>query len=326
MGNIKKIGVYTSGGDAPGMNACIRAVARTAIHHNIEVVGIRRGYSGMIDGDFQVMNRHSVSNIIQRGGTILKTSRSERFLTPEGREVAYNRLREAGVDALVCIGGDGSYAGAHTFYQQFGMPIVGAPGTIDNDLYGTDYTIGYDTALNTAVDALDKIRNTADSHNRLFLVEVMGRDAGYIALNCGIAGGAEAVLIPEQETSIEQLIEKLESGKRHNKTSSIIVVAEGNKSGNAIEISNQINERFDYYDTRVVILGHVQRGGVPTCRDRVMASRLGHAAVETLMDGLANLAVGFDSNEIVHTSFAKATKLESEMDLSTMGLVDILSG
>ncbi|MFK7972274.1 MAG: 6-phosphofructokinase [Bacteroidia bacterium] len=323
---MKRIGVYTSGGDAPGMNACIRAVVRTALYHGLEVVGIRRGYEGMIDGDFERMDRHSVSNIIQRGGTILKTSRSERFRTPEGREVAYNRLKEAGVEGLVVIGGDGSYAGAHAFYQQFGMPVVGAPGTIDNDLYGTDYTIGYDTALNTAVDALDKIRNTADSHNRLFIVEVMGRDAGYIALNCGLAGGAEAVLIPEQETRIEDLIAKLEDGKNHHKTSSIVVVAEGNKSGNAIEVANQINNTFNYYDTRVVILGHVQRGGIPTCRDRVMASRLGHAAVETLMEGLANLAVCCDVDEIVHTSFAKATKLETTMDMSKMGLIDILSG
>lgn len=326
MKHMKRIGVYTSGGDAPGMNACIRAVVRTALYHGLEVVGIRRGYEGMIDGDFERMDRHSVSNIIQRGGTILKTSRSERFRTPEGREVAYNRLKEAGVEGLVVIGGDGSYAGAHAFYQQFGMPVVGAPGTIDNDLYGTDYTIGYDTALNTAVEALDKIRNTADSHNRLFLVEVMGRDAGFIALNCGLAGGAEAVLIPEQKTEIKDLIAKLEDGKSHNKTSSIIVVAEGNRTGSAIDISRQINETFNYYDTRVVILGHVQRGGIPTCRDRVMASRLGHAAVETLMEGLANLAVGFDSDEIVHTSFAKATKLETTMDLSNLGLIDILSG
>lgn len=323
---MKRIGVYTSGGDAPGMNACIRSVVRTAIYHGLDVVGIRRGYEGMIEGDFEKMNRHSVSNIIQRGGTILKTSRSERFRTPEGREVAYNRLKEAGIEGLVVIGGDGSYAGAHAFYKQFQMPVVGVPGTIDNDLYGTDYTIGYDTALNTAVDALDKIRNTADSHNRLFIVEVMGRDAGYIAMNCGLAGGAEAVLIPEQETKIEDLIAKLESGRNHNKTSSIVVVAEGNRSGNAIEVAQQINDRFDYYDTRVVILGHVQRGGIPTCRDRVMASRLGHAAVETLLDGLSNLAVGFDSDEIVHTSFARATKLESTMDLSKMGLIDILSG
>lgn len=308
------------------MNACIRAVVRTAIYHGLDVVGIRRGYEGMIDGDFEKMNRHSVSNIIQRGGTILKTSRSERFRTPEGREVAYNRLKEAGIEGLVVIGGDGSYAGAHAFVKQFQMPIVGVPGTIDNDLYGTDYTIGYDTALNTAVDALDKIRNTADSHNRLFIVEVMGRDAGFIAMNCGLAGGAEAVLIPEQETRIEDLIAKLEDGRSHNKTSSIVVVAQGNKSGNAIEVAQQINDRFDYYDTRVVILGHVQRGGIPTCRDRVMASRLGHAAVETLLEGLSNLAVGFDSDEIVHTSFAKATKLETKMDLSKMGLIDILSG
>jgi 6-phosphofructokinase 1 len=323
---MKRIGVMTSGGDAPGMNACLRAVVRTAIHHDLEVVGIYRGYEGMIDGNFLKMDRHSVSNIIQRGGTILKTSRSERFRTEEGRQLAYNRLKEAGVEGLVVIGGDGSYAGAQAFYQQTKMPVVGVPGTIDNDLYGTDYTIGYDTALNTAVDAIDKIRNTADSHNRLFIVEVMGRDAGFIALNCGIAGGAEAVLIPETPTYIDQIISKLETGWRHNKTSSIIIVAEGDDSGGAMEVKTKINETFSEYDTRVVILGHVQRGGVPSCRDRVMASRLGHAAVETIMDGLTNLAVGIRNNKIVHTSFTKATKLNQEMDLTMFELVDILSG
>ncbi len=323
---MKRIGVLTSGGDAPGMNACLRAVVRTAIYHNLEVVGIYRGYEGMIDGDFLKMDRHSVSNIIQRGGTILKTSRSPRFRTEEGRQTAYNRLKEAGVEGLVVIGGDGSYAGAQAFYHQTKMPIVGVPGTIDNDLYGTDYTIGYDTALNTAVDAIDKIRNTADSHNRLFIVEVMGRDAGFIALNTGIAGGAEAVLIPETPTYIDQIITKLETGWRHHKTSSIIIVAEGDDSGGAMEVKDKINEKFTEYDTRVVILGHVQRGGIPSCKDRVMASRLGHAAVETLMEGLTNLAVGLKNNKIVHTSFTKATKLHQEMDLTMFELVEILSG
>ncbi|MEM6262980.1 MAG: 6-phosphofructokinase [Bacteroidota bacterium] len=323
---MKRIGVYTSGGDAPGMNACIRAVVRAAIGHGLEVVGIRRGYEGMIDGDFYRMGRHSVSNIIQRGGTILKTSRSERFRTEEGRQIAYNRLGEAGVDALVCIGGDGSYAGAYAFNQQFKFPVVGIPGTIDNDLYGTEYTIGYDTALNTAVEAIDKIRNTADSHNRLFFVEVMGRDAGFIALNCGIAGGAEAVLIPETQTYVDDIIRKLEKGWRHNKTSSIIVVAEGDDSGGAIEVANKVKHRFDNYDTRVVILGHVQRGGIPTCTDRVNASKLGVAAVEALHEGLSNLAVGFKNNKVIHTSFAKATKLNQEIDLSLLDLVEILSG
>lgn len=323
---MKRIGVYTSGGDAPGMNACIRAVVRTAIYHDIEVVGIQRGYEGMIDGDFRKMDRHSVSNIIQRGGTILKTSRSERFRTEEGRQRAYNRIKEAGIEGLVAIGGDGTYAGAHAFYQQCKIPVIAVPGTIDNDLYGTDYTIGYDTALNTAVEAIDKIRNTADSHNRLFIVEVMGREAGYIALNCGIAGGAEVVLVPENDSNVDDVIQKLEDGRKHNKTSSIIVVAEGDQSGGAIAVANQINEQFDYYDTRFVILGHVQRGGVPTCRDRVMASRLGAASVEALQDGLSNLAVGFINNRINHTSLAKATKNHREMDTNLLELVEILAG
>jgi 6-phosphofructokinase 1 len=308
------------------MNACIRAVVRTAIFHGLEVVGIQRGYEGMIEGDFRKMDRHSVSNIIQRGGTILKTSRSARFRTEEGRQIAYNRIKEAGIEGLVVIGGDGSYTGAQVFYEQTRVPVVGVPGTIDNDLYGTDYTIGYDTALNTAVDAIDKVRNTADSHNRLFIVEVMGRDSGFIALNCGIAGGAEAVLIPETPTYINEITAKLEKGWRHNKTSSIIVVAEGDESGGALEVAAKINEKFDHYDTRVVILGHVQRGGIPTCTDRVMASRLGAMAVETLLDGLTNLAVGMRSNKLIHTSFAKSIKLNQEIDMNMFALVDVLSG
>lgn len=323
---MKRIGLLTSGGDAPGMNACIRAVVRTAIYHGIEVVGISRGYEGMIEGDFRKMDRHSVSNIIQRGGTILKTSRSERFRTQEGRQMAYNRIREAGIEGLVVIGGDGTYAGAYAFHQQFKVPIVGAPGTIDNDIYGTEYTIGYDTALNTAVEALDKIRNTADSHSRLFIVEVMGRDSGFLALNCGIAGGAEAVLIPEADTTVEDVIAKLEEGRRHNKTSSIIVVAEGHQSGGAFNVAEQIKANFSYYDTRVVILGHIQRGGIPTCRDRVMASRLGAAAVEALMDGLANVAVGFGNDNILHTSFAKATTRHQALDFHMVDLVNVLAG
>lgn len=322
---MKRIGVYTSGGDAPGMNACLRAVVRTAISHDLEVVGIRRGYQGMIEGDFIMMEAHTVSNIIQRGGTILKSSRSKQFRTPEGRKKAFDRISEAGIEGLVAIGGDGTFAGANIFCNEYKIPVVGAPGTIDNDLYGTDYTIGYDTALNTAMDGIDKIRDTADSHNRLFIVEVMGRDAGFIALNAGIAGGAEAVLVPEEETFIEEICAKLEQGWIRHKTSSIIVVAEGDDAGGAIKVAEEVKKRFNHYDTRVVVLGHIQRGGSPTCLDRVLASRLGHAAVETLLEGLTNVMVGVVNNQVVHTSFAKACKLNQEMDPALLHLVEILS-
>ncbi len=323
--NLKRIGVYTSGGDAPGMNACLRAVVRTSIANGMEVVGIRRGYQGMIEGDFVKMEAHSVSNIIQRGGTILKSSRSAQFRTPEARQRAYNRIKEAGIEGLVAIGGDGTFAGANLFCNEFKIPIVGAPGTIDNDLYGTDFTIGYDTALNTAMEAIDKIRDTADSHNRLFIIEVMGRDAGFIALNVGIAGGAEAVLIPEEKTYIDDITDKLEQGWIRHKTSSIIIVAEGDDAGGADQVAQQVNSRFSHYDTRVVVLGHIQRGGAPTCMDRVLASRLGHATVEALNEGLANVMVGMVNNKIVHTSFAKACKLNQEMDPNLINLLEILS-
>jgi 6-phosphofructokinase 1 len=322
---MKTIGVYTSGGDAPGMNACVRAVVRSCVAHGIAVVGIKRGYEGMIDGDFIKMEANSVSNIIQRGGTILKSSRSQRFRTPEGRQKAFNRIKEAGIEGLVAIGGDGTFAGARTFCSEFGIPVIGAPGTIDNDLYGTDYTIGYDTAINTAMEAIDKIRDTADSHNRLFIVEVMGRDAGFIALNTGIASGAEAVLIPETETFIDDVIQKLEAGWLRHKTSSIIVVAEGDDAGGAWEVARQINQTFKNYDTRVVVLGHIQRGGSPTVMDRVLASRLGAAAVEALLEGLSNMMVGVINDKISHTSFIKACKQHSALNPSLMQLVEILS-
>ncbi|WNJ16465.1 6-phosphofructokinase [Pontibacter sp. G13] len=322
---MKKIGVYTSGGDAPGMNACLRAVARAALSHGMEVVGIRRGYQGMIEGDFVELKAHSVSNIIQRGGTILKSSRSQEFRTPEGRQKAYNRLREAGVEGLVAIGGDGTFAGARTFYEEHKIPVVGCPGTIDNDLYGTDFTIGYDTALNTAMDAIDKIRDTADSHNRLFFIEVMGRDAGFIALNTGIASGAEAVCIPEKETFVDDIIQRLEQGWMRQKTSSIIVVAEGDDGGGAFEIAKKVEEKIKRYDTRVVILGHIQRGGSPTCMDRVLASRLGAAAVETLQEGLSNVMVGLVNGEIKHTSFFKACKYHQTINHNLLNLVEVLS-
>lgn len=322
---MKKIGVFTSGGDAPGMNACVRAVVRTALYHKLEVIGIRRGYQGMIEGDFIAMEARSVSNIIQRGGTILKSSRSQEFRTPEGRKRAYHRLMEAGVEGLVAIGGDGTFAGARAFSQEYKIPVIGCPGTIDNDLYGTDYTIGYDTALNTVMDAIDKIRDTADSHSRLFFIEVMGRDAGFIALNTGIAGGAEAVLIPETETSIEQVIDKLSHGWARQKSSSIIVVAEGDDAGGAYEVAHKVKEKFDQYDTRIVVLGHVQRGGAPSCADRVLASRLGAAAVDSLLDGLSNVMVGVINGKVVQTSFAKACKYNQELNPNLLQLVEILS-
>jgi len=322
---MKRIGVFTSGGDAPGMNACVRAVVRTAILNGLEVVGIKRGYEGMIDGDFVRLYAHSVSNIIQRGGTILKSSRSPRFMKKVGRRKAYNRIKEAEIDGIVAIGGDGTFAGARQFYHEFRLPIVGVPGTIDNDLYGTDFTIGYDTALNTAVDAIDKIRDTADSHNRLFFVEVMGRDAGFIALNSGIAGGAEAVLIPETKTEMEEIINTLEQGRKRNKSSSIIVVAEGDDAGGAMQVAEEVKKRYNHYDTRVVVLGHIQRGGSPTCMDRVLASRLGVAAVETLLEGLGNLMVGIIDKKIVHTSFAQAIKHHQKLDTDLERIVTILS-
>lgn len=316
------IGVYTSGGDAPGMNACVRAVVRTCIYHGIKVVGIRRGYEGMIESDFVEMDARSVSNIIQRGGTILKSSRSERFRTPEGRKKAFKNLKKAGIEGMVAIGGDGTFAGARAFSSEHAIPIVGAPGTIDNDLYGTDFTIGYDTALNTAMEGIDKIRDTADSHNRIFFVEVMGRDAGFLALNSGIAAAAEAVLIPEEETIIEDIIKKLEQGRK--KDSNIIVVAEGDDAGGAFEVAKKVEENYDY-QTRVVVLGHIQRGGSPSCFDRVLASRMGMAAVEALREGLSNVMIGMVNDEIKYTSFDKACKHEQQINKNLFDLLNILS-
>lgn len=322
---MKKIGVYTSGGDAPGMNACVRAVVRTAISKGIEVVGIKRGYEGMIDGDFMEMEAKSVSNIIQRGGTILKSSRSQRFRTPEGREKAFIHLKEAGIEGLVAIGGDGTFAGARILCKEHGIPVVGAPGTIDNDLYGTDFTIGYDTAMNTAMEAIDKIRDTADSHDRLFIIEVMGRDAGFIALNTGIASGAEAVCVPETETFIVDIIERLNQGWQRKKSSSIIIVAEGDDAGGGFAVAEQIEATFKQYDTRVVVLGHIQRGGSPTCMDRVLASRMGFSAVEALEEGMSNIMVGMVNGDIKYTSFEKACKHHQHINQSMLDLVEVLS-
>ncbi|MVN20238.1 6-phosphofructokinase [Mucilaginibacter arboris] len=323
--SIENIGVFTSGGDAPGMNAAIRAVVRTALYYNIQVTGIRRGYEGMINGDMFLMDRRSVANIVQRGGTILKTARSELFRTPEGRKIAYEQLQKNKVDALVAIGGDGTFTGAKIFGNEFNMPVVGLPGTIDNDLFGTDFTIGYDTAINTAVSAVDKIRDTAESHDRLFIVEVMGRDCGLIALRTGIATGAEAILIPETINSgIESVFARLERGRRH-KSSKIIIVAEADEAGGAFEIGDKIKEKYPNYDTRISILGHIQRGGSPTCMDRVLASRVGVAAVEALLDGHRNEMIGLIHNEISYTDFDHAIKHNTEINANFLKIVEILS-
>jgi 6-phosphofructokinase 1 len=324
MAQIKNIGVYTSGGDSPGMNAAIRAVVRSAIYYNVEVTGIRRGYDGMINGDMIPMNRKSVSNIIQRGGTILKTARSEQFLTVEGRKQAYEQLKKNNIDALVAIGGDGTFRGAKALGQEYDMPIVGLPSTIDNDLLGTDFTIGYDTAINTVIDAVDKIRDTAESHDRLFIVEVMGRDSGLIALRTGIAAGAEAILIPESKTDLPAVFERLESGRK-DKTSKIIMLAESGEAGDAFEIGRQIKERFPNYDTRISVLGHIQRGGKPTCMDRVLASRVGVAAVEALLAGRRNEMVGLIHNQIAYTAFENATKHFVDVNPDFLKIVEILS-
>lgn len=326
MKDINRIGVFTSGGDAPGMNAAIRAVVRASLYHKREVIGIYRGYAGMIEGSFIKMNSHSVSNIIQRGGTILKTARSNEFRTREGRKKAYENLVENNIDALVAIGGDGTFSGAHEFFKEYGIPIIGIPGTIDNDLYGTDFTIGFDTAINTAIDAIDKIRDTADSHDRLFFVEVMGRDAGMIALRSGIAGGAEAILVPEWKTDIDQLISILERGWEKHKSSSIVVIAEGDQSGGAFKVAEKVKERFNHYDTRVSILGHIQRGGNPSCNDRVMASRLGVAAVEALVQGRSDEMVGIIHNDVKFTPLEKAIKHHQGINKDYMKMIKILAG
>jgi len=324
MNSIKRIGVFTSGGDSPGMNACIRAVVRTAIYHNLEVFGIIRGYEGMIHGAMIPLEASSVANIIQRGGTFLKTARSKAFMTEEGMQQAYDNIKKFEIDALVAIGGDGTFRGAIEFKNRFGIPIIGTPGTIDNDLFGTDNTIGYDTAINTVVHAVDKIRDTAESHDRLFLVEVMGRDSGLIALSSGIGVGAEFIFIPEKRTDLENLFHRLEEGKRE-KASKIIVVAEGEVAGGAFNVAKQIHERFPQFDTKVTVLGHVQRGGSPSCADRVLASRLGFSAVEALLEGKHGVMVGMIDKEISFTPFEKAVKHIGDIDQHLLRMVEILS-
>jgi 6-phosphofructokinase 1 len=322
---MKRIAVFTSGGDSPGMNACIRAVVRACIYHKVEVYGIKRGYEGMITGQIQAMNSHSVSNIIQKGGTILKSARSKEFMTAEGRKKAFQQLRNFDIDGLVAIGGNGTFTGAKIFYEEFGVPTVGCPGTIDNDLYGTDYTIGYDTAVNTALEAIDKIRDTADSHNRVFFIEVMGRDSGYIAIQSGIGGGAEIVMVPETDTSIETVINTLEKGKLHHKTSSIIIVAEGDEEGNATEVAAKVKSHLSDLDIKVTILGHIQRGGSPTARDRILASRAGIAAVEGLIKGHKSVMAGVVNDEVVYTPFGDTITKLKPISNDLIRMVHILS-
>lgn len=323
---IKKIGVLTSGGDSPGMNAAIRSVVRTCAYHNIECVGIYRGYQGMIEGDFKEMGPRSVNNIVNKGGTILKSARSKEFMTAEGRKKAHDNLVEAGIDALVVIGGDGSFTGAEVFNNEFGYPVMGIPGTIDNDIFGTSHTLGFDTALNTVVDCIDKIRDTASSHNRLFLVEVMGRDAGHIALNAGIGAGAEEILIPEEDLGLERLLESLRRSKASGKSSSIVVIAEGDKIGkNVFELKDYIEENFPEYDIRVSVLGHMQRGGSPSCYDRVLASRLGVKAVESILEGKSNYMVGILNDKVALTPLEQAIKGHSEIDKELLRVSDIMT-
>ena len=324
MGTIKCIGILTSGGDAPGMNAAIRAVTRSAIYNGLQVKGIYRGYKGLITGEIKEFKTENVSNIIQLGGTILKTARCQEFRTPEGRQVAYETMKREGIDALVVIGGDGSLTGARLLAQEFDVPCIGLPGTIDNDLYGTDTTIGYDTALNTILDAVDKIRDTATSHERLFFVEVMGRDAGFLALNGAIAAGAEAAIIPEFNTEVDQL-EEFNNGFRKSKSSSIVLVAESEITGGAMHYAERVKNEYPQYDVRVTILGHLQRGGRPTAHDRIIASRMGVASIQALMEGQRNVMIGIENDQIVYVPFAKAIKNDKPIDRELVSVLNELS-
>ena len=325
MGTIKCIGILTSGGDAPGMNAAIRAVTRSAIYNGLKVKGIYRGYKGLITGEIKEFKTENVSNIIQLGGTILKTARCQEFRTPEGRQIAYETMKREGIDALVIIGGDGSLTGARLLAQEFDVPCIGLPGTIDNDLYGTDTTIGYDTALNTILDAVDKIRDTATSHERLFFVEVMGRDAGFLALNGAIAAGAEAAIIPEFNTEVDQLEEFINNGFRKSKSSSIVLVAESEITGGAMHYAERVKNEYPQYDVRVTILGHLQRGGRPTAHDRIIASRMGVASIQALMEGQRNVMIGIQDDKIVYVPFTKAIKNDKPIDRELVNVLRELS-
>ncbi|NNE28411.1 MAG: 6-phosphofructokinase [Saprospiraceae bacterium] len=322
---MKRLAVFTSGGDAPGMNAAIRAVVRTATFHDLHIYGIRRGYDGMIQGQIKRLETSDVGNIIHRGGTVLKTARSKEFRTKEGRKMAYESLMANNIDALVGIGGNGTFTGLEIFSNEYDIPVMGIPGTIDNDLAGSDYTIGFDTAVNTAIEAVDKIRDTADSHNRLFFVEVMGRDAGFIALSTGIGSGAGSILIPEKGDNVDELINHLKIGVRRRKLFSLVIVAEGNPGGGAMEIAEKVKEKFDHYDTKVTIIGHLQRGGAPTGADRVLASRLGFGAVEGILNGQSKVMVGIKNGEITYTPLSESIKLPKEPKDDLLRMAEILA-
>ena len=322
---IKTVGILTSGGDAPGMNACIRAITRTAIFNGMKVMGIYRGYEGLINGEIKEFTSESVSNTIQRGGTILKTARSMEFMTPEGMQKAYDNLVKFGIDALIVIGGNGSLTGAQKLAREYDYPVIGLPGTIDNDLYGTDSTIGYDTALNTIVDCVDKIRDTATSHDRIFFVEVMGRDAGFLAQNSAIAAGAEAAIIPEDQTDVDQLEQFISRGFRKSKNSSIVIVSESKKDGGAMYYAERVRKEYPQYDVRVTILGHLQRGGTPTACDRILASRLGHASIEALKEGQRNVMVGIHNDQIVYVPIDRAIKKDKPIDKELIDVLGVLS-
>ena len=323
---IKRIGVLTSGGDAPGMNAAVRAVVRASSYFSLECVAIYKGYQGLIDDETKLMNARSVNNIINKGGTILKSARCLEFRTPEGRKKAYETIKKHTIDALIVIGGDGSFTGAMIFHSEFNFPVIGIPGTIDNDIHGTTHTIGFDTALNTVIDAIDKIRDTAISHNRLFFVEVMGRDAGHIALNTGIGAGAEEILIPEEDMGLDRLLESLKRSEKTGKSSSIVVIAEGDKTGkNVFEIAEYVEKNLPYYEVRVSVLGHMQRGGRPSCFDRVLASRMGVHAVESLLKGVSNVMVGIDNSQMILTPLESSIKGKTKINKNLIRVSEILS-
>ena len=323
---IKRIGVLTSGGDAPGMNAAVRAVVRASSYFSVECVAIYKGYQGLINDETKLMNARSVNNIINKGGTILKSARCLEFRTPEGRKKAHETIKKHKIDALIVIGGDGSFTGAMIFHSEFNFPVIGIPGTIDNDIHGTTHTIGFDTALNTVIDAIDKIRDTAISHNRLFFVEVMGRDAGHIALNTGIGAGAEEILVPEEDMGLDRLLESLKRSEKTGKSSSIVVIAEGDKTGkNVFEIAEYVEKNLPYYEVRVSVLGHMQRGGRPSCFDRVLASRMGVHAVESLLKGVSNVMVGIENSQMILTPLESSIKGKTKINKNLIRVSEILS-
>ena len=325
MSEVSRIAVFTSGGDAPGMNAAVRAVVRTASYHNLHVYGIYGGYDGMINGKIERLEKKDVGNIMHRGGTILKTARSKEFMTKEGRKKAFENLQDLQIDACVCIGGNGTYTGADVFASEYPIKMIGVPGTIDNDIYGTDYTIGFDTAVNTAIEAVDRIRDTADSHNRLFFIEVMGRHAGFIALNTGIASGAGSVFLPEEEESLEEFMQWLRKSSRRKKLFNLIIVAEGNTEGGATSIAEKVKKEVPEMDTKVTIIGHLQRGGSPSGLDRVLASRLGYGAVNALMDGKSRIAIGDMNNALSYTSFKDAISKTKDLEDDMVQMARILA-